>query len=200
MKTILVLDVGGVLATNLTPQLWQNLATLANTSVATLYASYKKEISKKLWIGECTEGQFWQWLEQYSIQLTIERQRELITQALQPLPALQYLQQWSQLAEIHIMSNHLSDWLQPLLAPYETYIERIHVSDQVRLSKPNPQWFTLLHEQFNDAALIWFVDDSDHNVAAAELIGWNTLLADQAHNWIATLSERLQLASNSLPQ
>ncbi|MCR8656347.1 HAD-IA family hydrolase [Paenibacillus endoradicis] len=197
MKNILVLDVGGVLATNLTPRLWQDLANLANISVDTMYASYKNEISKKLWTGECTEGEFWQWLESYGVQLTRDSQRQLITQALQPLPALDYLEYWSKLADIHIMSNHLSDWLQPLLAPYQPYIKWTHVSDQIRLSKPNPKWFQLLHEQFIEGSSIWFVDDSASNILAAKSLGWHTLLADQSQEWIATLSTQLQSASNS---
>jgi len=198
MKNIVVLDVGGVLATNLTPQLWQQLANISNTTIDTLYSTYKKEISKKLWIGECTEGQFWQWLEQYNVRLTVDSQRQLITEALQPLPALDYVKQWSALADIHIMSNHLTDWLQPLLAPFEPYIHRIHVSDTIGLSKPNPQWFALLNEQFIESSSIYFVDDSLHNVAVAKSIGWNALLADQDHNWITILNEKLQSSSKSI--
>jgi len=196
MKNILVLDVGGVLATNLTPRLWQDLAHLANTSLDTMYASYKKEISKKLWTGECSEAQFWQWLESYGVQLSVSNQRQLITEALQPLPALDYLEQWSKLADIYIMSNHLSDWLQPLLAPYQSYIKSTHVSDQIRLSKPNSKWFQLLHEQFIDASSVWFVDDSANNIAAAESLGWHSLLADQNQDWITTLTAQLQSASS----
>ncbi|URN93507.1 MAG: haloacid dehalogenase [Candidatus Pristimantibacillus lignocellulolyticus] len=197
MRNILVLDVGGVLATNLTPRLWQDLADLSNTSIDTMYASYKQEISKQLWTGQCTEKQFWQWLASYGVQLSVSDQRRLITQALQPLPALDYLERWSKLADIYIMSNHLNDWLQPLLAPYLPYIKSIHVSDQVRLSKPNPKWFQLLHEQFTDVSSIWFVDDSSNNIAVAQTIGWNVLLADQNHDWIATLTEQLQSTSNN---
>lgn len=192
MKQIVVLDVGGILATNLSPQLWLALGELSNTTSEQLYSSYKSEISRRLWSGEISELHFWQWLEQFHIKLSLPERSKLITDALQPMIALDNIKQWSQLAEIHIMSNHLQSWIQPILSPYQHYFKAIHVSDQYGLVKPNLEWFKLLDKQFEDADNIWFVDDSSHNIDAAKSIGWQTILGDEEQHWITILTEQLQ--------
>lgn len=192
MKYTVVLDVGGVLATNLTPHMWELLAKKCNLTRAELYARYKHEIGEKLWTSALTEQQFWNWFQQFNVHLSLEDGREIITQSLLPLPALEMLKLWSSYAEIHIMSNHVYEWLEPILNPYMDYITSIHVSDKAKLKKPNPDWFEHVHHTLNSNSTIYFVDDSKQNIDAAALYGWNGILADEHHYWITQLTKLLQ--------
>lgn len=191
MDKTLVLDVGGVLASNLSPGLWEQLSYIGQCEQQRLYAAYKQEISGRLWVGEVTERQWWEWLSARGINVASELRASLIAQHLTPLPALNKLPQWAERCRIFIMSNHRTEWLQPLLAPYLPYIERLHISDQDRLSKPDPAWFQHVDQHISKPSSVRFVDDSERNLAAAAHIGWHATLADSAGNWTSEVDEWL---------
>lgn len=189
MRKTLVLDVGGVLASNLSPGLWQQLSSIGRCEEQLLYAQYKEEISRKLWCGEITELQWWEWLAARGVEVSAELRPHLIASYLQPLPALELLPQWSKLCRIIIMSNHRTEWLNPLLQPYQSYIESIYISDQVGMCKPSSEWFHHIDKQIHGP--IHFVDDSEKNISAAMQLGWQTTLADKHGNWTAAIDEWL---------
>lgn len=192
MKPIVILDVGGVLATNLKPTLWQELSLHSSLSSEELYAAYKKDISKSLWVNKVSEEQFWAWLEQFEIGITVDQQKALIEQALQPLPALSMLSQWSQYAQLHVMSNHLHQWLDPFLAPYAHFFTDIHISSRYEMKKPELEWFQTIHNRLPANRTIWFVDDSRQNLLAAEQVGWRGIWADEQSQWIIELTKAIQ--------
>src|SRR5690606_34256633 len=109
MNKTLVLDVGGVLASNLTPGLWEQLASIGSCDQKHLYADYKEEVSEKLWCGQISEEQWWEWLSDRGVIVAEEQRSNLITNHLKPLPALELLPAWSQRCDIVIMSNHRTE-------------------------------------------------------------------------------------------
>lgn len=191
-KKLLVMDVGGVLATNLSPNMWLQLAQIGQCDHEWLYTAYKQEISKKLWCGDISEAYFWQWLKEKGIELDEQARTSLIHDNLIPLPSLKNVARWSQQCSIIIMSNHRSEWLMPLLAPYADYFLAVHISDQAGLCKPDLRWFKQLQRGLESDKSIMFIDDSIKNVHAAQQCGWQAVHANQAGSWTATVDEWLR--------
>ena len=52
-------------------------------------------------------------------QINKEQARALLIQSLEPLPGLNYLAEWSEIADIHILSNHCKEWLESILERVE---------------------------------------------------------------------------------
>lgn len=198
MNKTLILDVGGVLASNLTPTLWEQLAHLGDCQQHTLYAAYKSELSEKLWCGQCTEEEWRAWLADKGITLSLEQSNGLIAKHLRPLPAISKLEQWAKLCDIIIMSNHRSEWLLPLLEPYRAYLSNVHISDRAGRCKPDHQWFQSVDHLIPRPSKIMFVDDSRKNIVAAQRCGWNTILADEEGSWTRAIDEWLHSTASSL--
>lgn len=189
MKTI-VIDAGGVLFSNLTPRLWQELAKQSAKQIEanTLYLNYKQEISSLLWTGEYTETQFWSWLEQHDIFLNVEERQALISSCLLPLPAYYRIATWSKHANLILMSNHLTSWISPALQQIESSFTHSYISSEIKLKKPSVEWFELIEQAHPTNEPKLFVDDHPANLAAAkQAVGWNTLLADSEHHWMDEL-------------
>lgn len=185
LKPQLVLDIGGVLAANLTPVYWNRLSETAGCSSERLYAAYKEKLSARLWTGAVTEEEFWSWLCEELPSIKHEVAKSQLLACLTPLPAMDKLAEWSQLANIHVLSNHRSEWVNPLLEPVLPYLTSVTISSDVGFSKPSSDIFKAVQRMLPDASRVLFVDDSTRNLAAAEQHGWSTLLADEAGNWIA---------------
>ncbi|MGO4543968.1 haloacid dehalogenase [Paenibacillus sp. 2TAB23] len=196
-KPQLVLDIGGVLATNLSPLLWQLLAIEAAVSEEHLYSAYKREISESLWRGQLSEEQFWEWILSYAPMLTIEQGRAFIDMSLKPLPAIAYIPEWQQLADIHILSNHLSSWVDPLLSTIRPFLNTITISSQVSLKKPDPSIFVSVISLLPLGSPVLFVDDQQSNLKQAASHGWRTLLADDEGVWMNEVSKQLKEISHN---
>jgi len=187
----LVLDVGGVLTTNLSPMFWDIVAEELSVDRDILYIQYKEEMSNKLWIGEASIEQFWSWLEQSRNTLSKDKKQYAITSSLLPLPALQLIPTWSLSTHIHIMSNHRTEWILPILHSYIPYMTSIHISDQSGYKKPDFRFYHQLQQQFSKQDCILFVDDTPNNLLAAQSFGWQTLQADEAGEWTNTVTKLL---------
>ncbi|WP_141500704.1 HAD-IA family hydrolase [Paenibacillus luteus] len=200
MRPQLVLDIGGVLATNLSPLFWQLLAAETVLSEEALYCEYKNQISSQLWTGEISEHDFWHWVSAYAPLLTQEHAKTMIDRSLQPLPALRKIAAWSKIADIHLLSNHLSGWVANIIQPIQPYLKSITISSQTALKKPDPAIFNKAAYHFPRESYILFIDDQSKNVAQAALHGWHTMLADEAGLWISLvqplLEQALEQASN----
>jgi hypothetical protein len=137
----LMLDIGGVLFTNLSPRFWILVAQEAGVGHETLYRQYKGEISAKLWIGEISEDQFWGWLLAFSPKLDLLKAKQIFADCLIPLPALARLPQWGRIADVHLLSNHLLSWVAPLLQPVQASLSHILVSSEIGWKKPQRELF-----------------------------------------------------------
>ncbi|CAM4272374.1 putative hydrolase of the HAD superfamily [Paenibacillus endophyticus] len=199
-KPQLVLDIGGVLATNLSPLLWQLLAIEAAVSEEHLYSAYKREISESLWRGHLSEEQFWEWIISHVPTLNKVQGRAFVDMSLKPLPALAYIPEWQQLADIHILSNHLSAWVDPLLSTIRPFLNTITISSQIALKKPDPSIFESVISLLPLGSPVLFVDDQQTNLKQAVSHGWRTLLADDEGHWMNQVSMQLKQISHNQQQ
>lgn len=190
-KPQLVLDIGGVLLTNLSPRLWQQLSVEANVPDHVIAAQFKQEVREALWSGKMTEEDFWSWLCVTFPSIDERKARELLHANLVPLPALSYLPAWSRVADIHLLSNHRSEWVVPALAAVSEHIESITISSSIGCCKPHPEMFEALASRIGSFDRILFVDDQDKNLKPAARIGWDTLLADADGAWIGQVARYL---------
>lgn len=189
----LVLDVSGVLITNLTPA-WQEIAHQAGMTLGSLSEVFKKEVREPLWKGEMSESEFWIWLTSYCPTLDTTYARRLIDIHMTPLPAFEQLVHWSQIADIHLLSNHRKEWIDVILKPIKPYIKSITISSEVGLCKPDPSIYTLVSSQFNsDSPLIIYVDDQTKNLKPAHNLGWIIFIADDNGSWIDRLTKIFDL-------
>lgn len=185
----LVLDVAGVLITNLTLA-WQEIANQAGMTLGSLREVFKREVREHLWKGEMTESEFWIWLTSYCPTLDTRYARRLIDIHMTPLPAFEQLVHWSQIADIHLLSNHRKEWIDDILKPIKPYIKSITISSEVGMCKPDPSIYTLVRSQFNsDSQLIIYVDDQEKNMVPANDLGWMTCIADDEGLWIDEITK-----------
>nr|WP_246427706.1 HAD-IA family hydrolase [Paenibacillus phyllosphaerae] len=100
------------------------------------------------------------------------------------LPAALRLQEWSRTMDLHLLSNHRTEWLLPVLQPYLSCFKSITISSEAGLAKPNPDLFTRLSNTLPSGAEVIFVDDHERNLEQGRAIGWAGLIADPENKWI----------------
>jgi hypothetical protein len=64
-KPQLILDIAGVILTNLSPTFWQEIALAAEMPYDSLKAVFKNEVREDLWTGRISEEDFWVWLNKH---------------------------------------------------------------------------------------------------------------------------------------
>jgi putative hydrolase of the HAD superfamily len=193
LKVQLVLDVGGVLLSNLTPTFWTQLVERTGVDYAEIRSKYKREIRDHLWSGAVEEPQFWQWLNRYCPSLLEEEGRAMIMDNLVPLASLERLEGWRQLADLHILSNHRSEWLMPKLADYVHHFTSLTVSSSAGCFKPDLRIYHHAAETIGTAdGPILFIDDSAANLEKAQSLGWSVLHADPAGEWLNKVEPIMQ--------
>lgn len=156
-----------------------------------MYRKYKEEQSKKLWTGGITEAAFWDWLCQAAKGLSEEQGKAYLKESLQPLPALRLLENWSLAADIHILSNHLSAWVEPILQDMRPFLRTVTISSAVGFRKPQRELFEHVGAQIPASSRILFIDDQPSNLEQAAACGWSTLLADPEGLWSGKVDEWL---------
>ncbi|MCI3923540.1 HAD-IA family hydrolase [Paenibacillus sp. TRM 82003] len=183
MRTQLILDVGGVLGTNL-DRYWEVLSASAAMPYAEVRRRYKAELRDTLWTGRLTEPGFFSWSCSLAPEMSEAEARSLMISSLQPLPAYERLAAWSETYDLHVLSNHRSEWLTPFLAPVRKYLRSVTISSEVSCAKPSADIYRLVQAKLPEGAPIVFVDDAEHNLEAARERGWGTLLADPDGLWM----------------
>jgi HAD superfamily hydrolase (TIGR01509 family) len=184
----LVLDLGGVLVTNLSPLFWQQLANHSKVLYEEMVSRYKQDVRESLWSGAITEDDFWNWLSGSFSTVDGKAARELLHANLTPLPALRELAQWSQAADIHLLSNHRTEWVAPILAEIQPYLKSVTISSSIGFRKPHPRIYDAVAQNLTANQMILFVDDQRKNLEQASRLGWKTMLADENGDWIAKVT------------
>ncbi|MBD0380180.1 HAD family hydrolase [Paenibacillus sedimenti] len=193
-KPQLILDMAGVIITNLSPSFWEEIATTADISYNDLKTLFKNEVRDHLWTGVISEEEFWTWLHNHFPILEVRYTRPLINKHLVPLPAIEQISKWSDKADIHLLSNHRNEWLAPLLNPISKYLKSITISSEVGNCKPDPKIYQLVQEKIvHRTTSIIYVDDQQKNLIPAEELGWETVFADQEGKWVTEITNRLNL-------
>ncbi|UVI28023.1 HAD-IA family hydrolase [Paenibacillus spongiae] len=192
MKPQLILDIAGVLVSNLSSDYWGELAHAAGIRVENFKQRFNEEIKADLWTGRIDEGEFWAWVKKHWPAVDIHQAQLSLSKHLVRLPAYEYLPQWSEAAEIHLLSNHRHEWLAPHLEGIERYLTSMTISSVAGCRKPDPVIYERVQAKLNPHAPALFVDDQERNLEPARSIGWRTLAADESGEWIAQVEAYLQ--------
>ncbi|MDQ0877522.1 FMN phosphatase YigB (HAD superfamily) [Paenibacillus sp. V4I3] len=193
-KPQLVLDLAGVVISNFSPRYWRELAEFAQTTHEAFKTRFSIEVREALWTGTISEDEFWLWLVKSYPSVDATRIRELIKEDLTYLPAFNCLEYWSEIADIHLLSNHRIEWLSDLLIPIYPFVRSVAISSEVGLCKPNPKIYKTVESNFANSSWILFVDDQAKNLEPAKKLGWKTLLADEENSWIEEVTLKLEQA------
>ncbi|QGQ96472.1 hypothetical protein EHS13_17065 [Paenibacillus psychroresistens] len=197
-KTQLVLDLAGVLVSNLSPLFWRQIAELAgNISCEQLKERFKAELREDFWSGRMAEEEFWVWLVRICPNLDMEAARKLLNNNLIALPAIEHLAKWSKYANIHLLSNHRVEWLRPLLSSIKPHIQSCTISSEVGFCKPDIRIYEIVSSHINSRNPILFVDDQAKNFPPATKLGWSTLQADSLGNWIEEVNKIINGINNN---
>lgn len=189
----LILDVAGVIATNLSPGFWEEAAMTGGTTYRQLKDSFSREIRELFWTGAITVDQFRDWLAGHGPDLSMERLSALAMKYLQPLPALGRISIWSRDADIHLLSNHREEWLSGLLEPVKDHVKSLTLSSRAGYCKPDPLIYQLVCEQFGDGeGLCIYVDDQEKNLIPARALGWHSVIADPEGRWVEEVTRLLE--------
>ncbi|MGG1555659.1 HAD family hydrolase [Paenibacillus ferrarius] len=181
-RSSLILDVAGVLATNFSPDFWVALAVEANVAYEAL-TTFKRETREALWTGSMSEQEFWTQLCSGFPSVDRERARRMLLASIRPLPALYDIPLWSEYADIHVLSNHRSEWVDAILEPIRGYICSITISSDIGYCKPEPDIYAYVHAKAAGSPVIWYVDDQAQNLIEPKALGWTTILADGSGTW-----------------
>ncbi|TCN26144.1 HAD family hydrolase [Mesobacillus foraminis] len=100
-----------------------------------------------------------------------------------PLPTSIEIRNWSEYANIHILSNHRVEWVEPILQPIQGYLKSITISSEAGCCKPQPEIYAKVKMELKSKNIL-YVDDQEKNFNEARILGWNTLLADEKGAWI----------------
>ncbi|MEO2259621.1 HAD-IA family hydrolase [Paenibacillus amylolyticus] len=179
----IVLDIAGVLLSNMSLTCWRDMIQETNLSAASLKVHFTG-IKRQLWTGIMREEEFWQSLNQAYPELSISRAKDILTNSIVPLPAAQYLERWSVFADIHLLSNHCKEWIEPNLNRLSLFTKSITISNQVGLCKPEIEIYQRVETFLAAGEEVLFIDDQEKNLHSAKLLGWKTLLADEAGDWV----------------
>lgn len=188
-KTQLVLDAAGVLIGNLTPLFWEAVAVRSKIDVRGIKHRFKLEMRQELWTGQAREEDFWVWMENSFPGSDRNELLPVLQRAIQPLPAWYRLEDWSQVTDLHLLSNHCWEWLAPMLEPMEPFIRSVTISSRTGYCKPDPAIFRIVETYFPSGAQVIYVDDQNKNLEAARSMGWETILADSGQHWLNSIEE-----------
>ncbi|UOQ46766.1 HAD-IA family hydrolase [Gracilibacillus caseinilyticus] len=191
MKNIqLVLDVGGVLATDL-DHFWSELVKQAQVPYEAVRQKYRQDIREKLWQGHIEEHEFWNWLYKTFPTIEVDSLKEALANSLYTLEGMNHLNEWSRLADLHILSNHRSEWLLSLLDPIRPILHTITISSLVGAAKPDKTIYHHCMAQLPSDKTVLFVDNKQENLEPAKAIGWHTIHAKPDQHWINQVTDFL---------
>lgn len=188
-KHQLILDVAGVLVTNMSPRYWKEIAELDHARNKDLKTIFKQNLRELFWSGVLPEEAFWDWLRKECPNIDIPKAQSMLSKHLQIMPAFERIPEWSQQADVHLISNHREEWLAPLLKPLAPYLHSVTVSSNVGFCKPQAEIYELVHSKLDRNSPVTFVDDQQKNLKPAQDLRWSTVLADREGQWI----ERVEL-------
>jgi putative hydrolase of the HAD superfamily len=188
--SLLLLDIGGVLVENaLRDEWWERLARRSGRSAAELEAIFLSDLKPGLWTGSISPAEFWERLavlvDPGSPGLPGQLRRELADD-LRPLPAITRVAGWACRVHVGLLSNNVSEWLDPHLIRFGLHdaCDFILISDRTGFRKPERRAFQCALDAWREPPdTVLCVDDSAANLAVASGMGMATLLATPASRW-----------------
>jgi hypothetical protein len=134
----LVLDIGGVLLSDLTPPFWHWVTAQTAAPYEEILAQFRRDMHTALWTGALTEGAFWGWLCATSPAIDDGAARGHLASTPTPLPALAQLATWAKSVDIHLLSNHRAEWVMPALNGTLAHVKSVTRSSTIGYCTPHP--------------------------------------------------------------
>jgi len=195
-RPLLILDAGGVLVTEPIPELLRALAAESPLPLEELERRYERNLYFDLWRGRLPEQDFWAALaEEAALDGSGDEWRSFFLESLRPLPALERVHRWADDAAVVILSNHLPQWLEPVLveAGVEHHLSGLFISSRIGHVKPEPAAFECaLSAKPASSSDVLLVDDNARNIAVAQSLGMDAILADETGGWCSAAERWLR--------
>ncbi len=112
-----------------------------------------------------------------------------------PKDSVARLAEWSQLADIDILSNFNADCFYHISGRLgiDKYIRNFYISSELGVMKPNPSIYAPLVENVRMGTPVLFVDDKQENLTVPGALGVHTVLGDPADKWLVEIDKWLGL-------
>ncbi len=188
-RKLLVLDGQGVVINAPVGRFLAEFAVHNSLSVAEIEQRWESRVRERAWRGLIDDTTLWGELAGRKVDASVTRQS--LDANYTPGPALPYLAEWSQSAELWLLSNHRSHWLIPKLETLgvSNVFDRVLISDRTGFMKPEAESFLPVCRAREAAQQVLFVDDQLHNVLAAKALGIPSLLATPDMHWLERVIE-----------
>lgn len=157
---------------------------------------FRKGIREKLWTGQMTEQGFWTNLQRQVPHLHRESAKGQLLSMITPLAAMKEIPSWSEIANIHLLSNHRLEWIEHIINPIQAYVTSITISAESGACKPEMAIYEKTQSHLKNNGIVLFVDDQEKNFTGAAELGWDTLLADKQGEWTEIVSALLKSHAN----
>lgn len=198
MIKAVIFDWGGVIAPNPHGGWLNVLADMLGSTIEELLPHWQAAGDKRLSSGLITEEEFWLGFEKsYGKPLLIDKRRVWTEgSAIQPWPEVMSFV--DSLRDRGIVTAVLSNTVKPLSAMLheEALYDGFHtivLSDEVGLSKPDPEIYKLILERLQlqpDECI--FIDDLSKNLVPAQELGMKTILAKDPAQIIDEVTRALE--------
>lgn len=191
---LIVLDVGGVLYTNLLPPLTCAVARATACDEDTVSSACESEgLRDGLWRGHISPDDFWSSLgKRLGCRLDSAYWNEQCLVLQVPVLSRLLLNKLLPTCDVALLTNHRMEWLLPVLERdgLGKSFSPIVISSTEGFVKPEREIYQCLERLLRrpyDRRL--FVDDKPANLQPAEQLGYQTIVADTGHDWEKTLTQ-----------
>ncbi len=194
LRDLVVLDVGGVLLTDLVSRLIPQVASAAGASEAAVRHAYLSHgLREALWCGDTSTEDFWATLGQRLNSRFDGAEWDERCSALQvPLMSGERLDELFSTCDVALLTNHRTNWLLPTLRR-EALLDcfaAVVVSDLERCMKPSPAIYQALLSRLPARyGRRLYVDDKATNLPPARALGFDTMVADAGTSWEEMLTQ-----------
>lgn len=197
-QRILLLDVNNVLFAEPIPPILETIAAASDRSLDSVTRFYADTLRVPLWSGSIDEPRFWSALLTYAgVPVDPQAWGMRLRDAMKPLPAVRHVAEWAAATTIWLFSNQRSEWVESSLERLDLarFVDRSFVSSMLGGLKPDRALFAHVRDAWpGGAESVLFVDDQQANLDVGRELGFQTLHADSAEQWISAVDRWARFA------
>jgi putative hydrolase of the HAD superfamily len=185
-RDLVVLDVGGVLFTDITISLMRTVVQATSCTEEAVSGAFEP-LEKDLWCGLISTDQFWRAFgDKLNCHLDSNFWDEECVKLQKPLLSEQSLSYLLAKCDVALLTNHRTEWLFPALKEVRLKDSfcPIVVSAIEGCMKPDPRIYEVIDNVLpRHYGRRLFIDDRPINLKPAEHLGYQVMLADPRQDW-----------------